>query len=293
MNTLTVRSKLILAFVSLSLAVILIALLALKTLSDSNRNFESYVHGVGARADTAHLVREAVDLRAVSARNLVLVSKAEDVEVEKAIVLSAQADVTRRLAELNKLAALEGVSDKARQLIGEIDRIEALYGPVALAIVDMALKKDLSGAIEKMNTECRPLLAQLIKASNAYNDYTAVHVRELIDASTAEYGVQRNLFVSGCVVVVIAAVLAGVLIIRSIVGPINEAVEVAESVAGGNLAYPIKLGSQDEIGRLLSAMARMQVGLVRVVSGVRERSQGVAIASAEIALGNHELSART
>jgi methyl-accepting chemotaxis protein len=86
---------------------------------------------------------------------------------------------------------------------------------------------------------------------------------------------------------------AGVLITRSIVGPINEAVEVAESVAGGNLAYSIKIGSQDEIGRLLSAMARMQVSLIRVVSGVRDRSHGVAMASAEIAQGNNDLSART
>jgi methyl-accepting chemotaxis protein-1 (serine sensor receptor) len=293
MRKMTVRAKLSLAFVGFSLAVILIALLAVQTLSNANAHFESYVHGVGARANTAHLVRESVDLRAVAARNLVLLSKADDVEVEKAIVLAAHADVGRHLASLNKLAAQDGVSEQARQLIGEIGRIEALYGPVALSIVDMALKKDLTGAIDKMNNECRPLLAQLIKASNAYNDFSAAHAIELIDASEAGYALQRNILVASCLAVVIAAVLAGVFITRSIVGPIHVAVEIAESVADGNLTSAIRVVSQDEIGRLLAAMVRMQESLSRVVSGVRERSQGVASASAEIAQGNHDLSART
>ena len=130
MNNLTIRAKLIWAFAGLSLAVILISILALKTLSEANTRFENYIHGIGARAESAHRVREAVDLRAVAARNLVLVTKAEDMELEKASVLAAHADVGKNLAELNHLAAQEGVSGKARQMIGELSRIEALYGPV-------------------------------------------------------------------------------------------------------------------------------------------------------------------
>ena len=293
MNNLTVRAKLSLAFAGLSLAVVLISLLALRTLNEANNRFEDFARGIIARSDSAHMVRESVDLRAVSARNLVLVTKAEDVELEKVTVLAAHADVGKHLAELNKLAAQEGVSDKARQLIAEISRIEGLYGPVALSIVDLALKKDTAAAIAKMNDECRPLLAQLIKASVAYSDFTASSVTKLIDGDSADYRLQRNSLLAGCLVVVAAAALAGMFITRSITRPINEAVQIAESVAGGDLTSAIKPRSQDEIGRLLTAMANMQDGLVRVVSSVREGSSGVAFASAEIAQGNHDLSART
>ncbi len=293
MKNITVRAKLTLAFSGLSLAVIVIALLALKTLGDANLRFENYVHGIGARAETAHRVRESVDLRAVAARNLVLVTKADDTATEKATVLSAHADVGKHLAELKQLAAQDGVSDKARELIAEIDRIENQYGPVALSIVDMALKKDTASAIAKMNDECRPLLAQLIKTSNAFNDFTATSATRLIDAATADYIVQRNILLAGCLVIVIIAVLAGVLITQSITRPINAAVQVAESVADGDLTSSIQVNSQDEIGRLLTAMSNMQNGLVKVVSSVRDGSQNVALASSEIAQGNHDLSART
>jgi methyl-accepting chemotaxis protein-1 (serine sensor receptor) len=214
-------------------------------------------------------------------------------ELEKASVLAAHADVGKNLAELNHLAAQEGVSGKARQMIGELSRIEALYGPVALSIVDLALKKDTAAAIAKMNDECRPLLAQMIKASIAYSDFTTSNITKLIEEAAGDYSVQRNSLLAGCLAVVVAAALAGVFITRSITVPINAAVQVAESVAEGDLTSSIKPRSQDEIGRLLTAMAHMQDGLVRVVSSVREGSSGIAFASAEIAQGNYDLSART
>jgi methyl-accepting chemotaxis protein-1 (serine sensor receptor) len=293
MANLTVRTKLSLAFTCLSVVVVLISLLAIKTLGDANAHFENYVHGIGARADTAHLIREAVDLRAIAARNLVLVANEQDIAIEKASVLAAHADVGKHLAALTKLSNQEGVSDKARQLIAEVGRVESLYGPVALWIVELALKKDTAAAIAKMNDECRPLLAALIKASNAYSEYTTQSIVGLIAQAEANYQSQRNLLIAACLVVVAAAAVAGVLITRSITRPINDAVQMAESVANGDLTSSIVVQRQDEIGRLLVAMRTMQAGLVQVVSGVREGSHGVAIASAEIAQGNHDLSART
>ena len=281
------------AFAGLALVVVLICIVALRTLSAANARFENYVRGIGARAEMAHLIREAVDLRAISARNLVLVTKPEETAVEQATVTSAHAEVGKHLADLKKSVSQEGVSAQARQMVTEIARIESVYGPVALEIVDLALKKQTESAVAKMNNECRPLLAQLIKASTAYNDYTTARIAELIRTAAEDYTDQRNWLILGCILVVAAAVAAGVLITRSITGPINEAVSLAEAVAAGDLTTRIEVRSEDEIGRLLTAMRHMQTGLVQVVASVRGGSEGVATASAEIAQGNHDLSSRT
>lgn len=87
----TVRSKLTYAFGGLSFLVVLIAGMAINTISNENQRFVNYVNGINARANAAHLVREAVDLRAIAARNLVLVIKSEDVAVEKKTVSAAHA----------------------------------------------------------------------------------------------------------------------------------------------------------------------------------------------------------
>ena len=80
---------------------------------------------------------------------------------------------------------------------------------------------------------------------------------------------------------------------RSITVPIGEAVQFATKVADGDLTNTVAVKTHDETGQLLSALVHMQVNLVRTVSSVLQGSQGVATASAEIAQGNNDLSART
>jgi methyl-accepting chemotaxis protein-1 (serine sensor receptor) len=57
----------------------------------------------------------------------VLVTKPEDVAVEKEVVTKAHADVGVNLSKLKKLAELPGVTDEAHRMIGEIDKIEQVY----------------------------------------------------------------------------------------------------------------------------------------------------------------------
>lgn len=80
---------------------------------------------------------------------------------------------------------------------------------------------------------------------------------------------------------------------RGIVGPIAHAAEVAERIASGDLSASIERGGNDEVGGMLNALGLMQGSLVKLVANVRQGSEGVATASAEIAQGNNDLSART
>lgn len=96
-------------------------------------------------------------------------------------------------------------------------------------------------------------------------------------------------------IIVGLAVSAGVAywLIRSITLPLNKAISIAESVAAGNLAGEIEVKTQDETGRLLAALKTMQNRLQIIVGEVREATDAIGTASAEIADGNSELSRRT
>ncbi|MDQ1260288.1 MAG: hypothetical protein QG643_2112 [Pseudomonadota bacterium] len=94
------------------------------------------------------------------------------------------------------------------------------------------------------------------------------------------------------VAVVSAAAIAWMLA-RSITRPLQEAVQVARTVARGELNQPIEVRDRSETGALLQALLEMQQSLVTVVHSVRSGSEGVAHASAEIASGNLDLSQRT
>jgi len=99
--------------------------------------------------------------------------------------------------------------------------------------------------------------------------------------------------------IVLAATMAGAsallawLITRSITRPIGRAVAVAEAVAAGDLGSRIEVGSNDEAGRLLGALRRMNDNLVRLVSDVRTSADSIATGSSQVATGSADLSQRT
>ncbi len=84
LKNITIKNKLIAGFGILALLVLLVAGMSLRALSASTEGFAHYVHGINARADMAAQIRTAVDRRAIAARNLVLVTKPADLELEKA-----------------------------------------------------------------------------------------------------------------------------------------------------------------------------------------------------------------
>jgi methyl-accepting chemotaxis protein len=81
-------------------------------------------------------------------------------------------------------------------------------------------------------------------------------------------------------------------LLRQLGGEPHAAMAMAQRVAGGDLSENIKLNAGDT-SSLMANLDAMQQSLVSVVSRVREGSEGVATASAEIAQGNQDLSART
>jgi methyl-accepting chemotaxis protein-1 (serine sensor receptor) len=82
-------------------------------------------------------------------------------------------------------------------------------------------------------------------------------------------------------------------LVRGITVPLSRALTVAREVADGDLRSDVHSSRGDEIGDLLRALSTMSGNLSRIVAEVRMGTQTIATASAEIAHGNADLSART
>lgn len=111
-------------------------------------------------------------------------------------------------------------------------------------------------------------------------------------AETVNSRVRTTTITISAAALLIAALLAWSLT-RSVTVPLGKALEFSGSVAAGNLTARLAHSGNDEVADLLRSMDAMQSSLVTVVSKVRVGSESVATASAEIAQGNNDLSART
>jgi methyl-accepting chemotaxis protein len=172
---------------------------------------------------------------------------------------------------------------------------EALKAGAAKNNELVRLRKDgeVQDATEFLLKETGPSLAAVLKALDAFVAYES---KLAGDAATDVEQVYRSsqilMLVLGIAGIAIGAGVAW-FITRSITGPLNKAVDLAETVASGDLSSHIDAGSGDETGRLLNALRAMNDSLLNVVSQVRTGTDAISTASSEIAAGNMDLSSRT
>ena len=116
------------------------------------------------------------------------------------------------------------------------------------------------------------------------------------ERSDSIYATARNTMIAGALLAVALAIGLSLLVIRSVVrqlgGEPADAARIATAIAEGDLTQPIAVATGDHTS-LTSRLAAMQLSLQKVVFNVRQNSESVATASAQIAQGNQDLSGRT
>ncbi len=104
--------------------------------------------------------------------------------------------------------------------------------------------------------------------------------------SQEHYANSRMIVSLFVVLAALATVALAMLLTRSIVKPLGEALNAAENVARGDLTRPIETHGNDEVSRLLKALAAMQQNL-------RETLQGISGSAAQLSTAADELNAVT
>ncbi|MGI4857093.1 MAG: methyl-accepting chemotaxis protein [Janthinobacterium lividum] len=297
LSALSVRARLTLAFGTLTLLTVGMAGLSLTGLSQANAQFIGYVGGINARMEMVTHIRSAVSDRAIAARNMVVVTDPTEIAHEKAIAIAAQQDVHDWLSKLTtSIAAAQDTNARAQELVAEIAHVEERYGPVSMHIVELAAEGHQDEARQSIATECRPLLAALIRATENYTAYTHSREKDIQKQIDAHNRSALTLMIGLCAFALTASLVAGFLITRSLrrsLGAEPDALnEATQRVAAGNLG-PVPGAAQAPAGSVLAAMGTMQEGLVRLIAQLRDIATGIATGSSEIALGNADLSKRT
>jgi len=295
-KNMSVKAQLSASFGFLALIVLIVSGISLMALHEANNRFSGYVAGISARARVAEDVRTAVDRRAIAERNMALVTTPADFEEERLAETHAQRDVQAKLRQLDDMVAGAAPTNEGRRLVADINRVETAYGPVAQAIVELAVDDNHDAAVKKINDDCRPLLAALIKATDAYINYTNVRSNQLVNESAARYASQWKMLGAVSVAAVAAAILAGFLITRGLSRALGaepaELSEITKRVAGGDLGNFGAMTNAYE-GSVLASMTEMQRSLITLIGKVRTTAEGIAIGSNQIASGNADLSSRT
>ncbi len=290
----TIKARLIFSYVVLALALIVVSAMAIADLAASQHNFEHQVNVVEKEVDLLTNLFDAVNARAVAARNIVLLDSSSEIAAETKNIEVAFARINSSMQTLKSMLAAGG-SETAGLLrkVEEIERIEGRYAVVATEIVKKALAGDRDGASKSIAADCRPLLIALVAAVElAKKEIHDISDRDVAASMAQSQNLRLQMFGAIALALAVATALA-VVMTRKITRPLLRAVNIAETVAAGDLSSHIDVSSRDETGQLFRALQTMQDSLVTVVARVRNGSETVSSASTEIAEGNQDLSTRT
>ena len=262
-------------------------------LSDSAMSLDS-------GADTSYLIRASL---------VNLPSLAENLGIMRAM---GSAFLTQTNLPPEGRSTLQGLNKRALELQGEMARNlsrsmdssavfkSVLASPAASrnTNVDQALAladKALLSATE-INHPAPAYFDEFTRTIDGLYEFNTLAMNSLKEALNGRVGAMeltRMVLLLSLLLGLAASLALAVAFVRSITGPVDEAVAVAKAVAGGDLTVPVAVRGTNELGQLMQAMAGMQRHLAEVVRQVRQGSEGVATASAEIASGNNDLSSRT
>jgi methyl-accepting chemotaxis protein len=290
LNQMKISTRLILLVTTLSLMLIAGAAMGLYGIAKGNDGlkavYEESTVPTGQLAEVTRLTQKNALLVATSLTNVT----PEAIQKYMVQVEANSAEISRIWAVyLSKVRQPAEMALAKTFVDARTEFVEQGLRPATKALRDSNISEAqtlFSGKMEplfaKVELSLEPLLQyELDKAQSSYT--ASVNLGDLI------FWIAVGSLALGLPV----AAFASFLLIRNLSRSLNRAIEVANSVAAGDLNQTIHVEGSDELAKLMMALSLMNQSLIKVVSQVRQGSGSVATASAEIAQGNNDLSART
>jgi methyl-accepting chemotaxis protein len=152
---------------------------------------------------------------------------------------------------------------------------------------------DVAGAHRLIRDKIRPLSIPVETGVDELMTLQVEVAKDEYEAAIARYNRILAMSMAAMVLGILFAIGFGLALSRGISRSLREGLDIAKAVARGDLSNITELKGTDEVAQVLLALNDMQGSLTQVVASVCQGAEGVATASAEIAQGNHDLSART
>jgi len=237
----------------------------------------------------AFTVNNDINAVAISMRNAVLSENDEVVKRELENIKAGSARVTENLEWIGKTLTTE----KGKALYKTIVDARAPYQKHQLEF--LAMLAEGRGA---MATNL--LMQTMPKEQAAY----MASVQSLVtlgdkllekagEDSAAAYESGRVLMLALAAAAIAFAAGFAWWLARSITTPLAQAVEIARTIANGDLSRRIEVRTRDETGQLMQALQDMSASLAGIVANVRRGADSMTTGAREIASGNMDLSSRT
>ena len=290
LDNLRIRTLLLAGFGAILAVMVILVGLGISQMNKADALTKKLTEESFYRASMLQEWKAIIDTNA--ARTLAAIKLADEADskffLDAISVSSKRSDVLRE----DIMKSIEG-DLQAQALFANVDKERDAYRLARKTALEKKTAGDLEGVRRFLDTEMVPRVQSYSASLNAMVKYQQDAVEADSNSIEADFAASLRLQIG----LAIAAVLAGAVfawwIGRRISAPLEEAVNVAQTVARGDLTSRIEAQGSNETGALMGALRDMNANLVDIVSQVRVGTGTIAEAADQISAGNLELSSRT
>ncbi|HEY3366797.1 MAG TPA: methyl-accepting chemotaxis protein [Symbiobacteriaceae bacterium] len=239
-------------------------------------------------ADYRH-VTQVLDVARADAGDLAT-GIAEQLSATRAFVLY---NSSNRIQEFNDASTkidktiknLQGVVTDAadRGLLDELVAVEKRYADVAQQSFEMVKQDEASHARALLSSQGVPLTTRMTDIVQGFNTKYAKLSAEASRQAADTARRAQSIGYGAIAATLIAAVLLGILLARSIARPVRLVAATARKMADGDLTTAhLKVSTRDEVEEMAGAFNRMSASLRALVQSVAEGTRAVMAASEEL-----------
>ena len=276
-----VHTKLLIAFVGTAALVVAVGLLGLRVLGQSNERaarlgvLQERSLAYGKLESDTRAIRLLLnenpgpDFYAVNPAIVPLGRKKSDVAIDQAV----QNALVRLRPQTNadRLGFVPPLEDRLvlRQIRARSERLQKVIGRI--------VESSISGVPEEeqkpLRNQAHRLATDLYQAAADLASATTVATEALIAENASSYASQRNLFVGVAVAAMVLALLLGLILSWSVIGPIQRIDSRLAAIAAGDFSGHVDVDNRDELGALAANVNRMNDELDRLYKELETTSR--------------------
>ncbi|MFZ0927773.1 MAG: methyl-accepting chemotaxis protein [Syntrophobacteraceae bacterium] len=263
--------------VALLIAMTVMAIWGLSTLNHLKGTIVSENKKSMAAAEVSENIRDIGNRLATIVLSNSSWDRAHMEEIQKSLV-PLRANYAKKMEELKATAATQEAKAKLEAIEHSIDDARE----VNVKLVEMALAGYNEEAVQTFIVDSAPLMEKVYSSVDELRAWREKQMAGEVKETESLYSKLRWMLVLSGVLAILVAVFFGVVITRSIVGPVRKGVEFAAAISQGDMTQTLKIEQKDEIGDLAKALNEMRTNIHRMVSDISGCVQTLASSSTEL-----------
>lgn len=196
------------------------------------------------------------------------------------------------IKQVEDISSRYDVSEKRMEAYSNTTESKKLYDEVRLLNDKMmealptlfALSRDnkMEESIKYRNQTVMPAAIELRKTLDKYMAFQKERADDDNNKATVSYEESKMALTIGIVITLALMGVMGIFYTKSLTVPLNRSVEIAKTIASGDLTEKFKDDGKDEAAQMIKALADMQAQLRNALSLISDSSQQLAATSEEL-----------